>query len=150
MPAVGRNISLHVAGLVSGEGGRLISDDFAMGSHRGGESATWISNKPPDPGGGGLSTTASMRTPAWTLPPTGPRDRLWTPDEHTYPSLCREPAKQSVFPSASHQLKHRTDKQQGRAVKASAPTGSVSAMRGTGDTLPSRRQRTSKDALSTN
>ena len=96
--------------------------------------------------------------------PTGPRVCLWAPDEHTHPPLSREPVERLIFPSASRRLTYRKDGQRGGAVKASAlainvipvpvgiavPIGAVGATRRTGNTLPSRRQRTSKDELSTN
>ena len=148
------DIPLHVAVMVGGKGGLSVFDDFATGGRRtspagkrqlirGGGSAARISNKllPPDPGGGGLSTIARMRTPEWTLPPTGPRDCLWTPDEHTYPPLSREPVEQLVFIPGSRRLTYRTDKQRGGEVKASALAINV---------IPSRRQRTLKDELCTN
>ena len=88
-PTFGRNIPLHVAGMVGGKGGRTIYDGFAKGSRRaslvgkrrlirGGGTAARISNtlQSPDPGGGGLSTVTRPRTPAWTLSPTGPQNRL--------------------------------------------------------------------------
>ena len=115
MPPFRRNIPLHVAGMVGREGGRSVYDDFATGG--------WFSNKSPDPGGSGLSTIARAMAPAW--PPSGPRDHLWTPDEHMYSPLSHELVKEPVFPSASCRLTCRTDKQRGGVVKASALVGSL-------------------------
>ena len=76
----------------------------------------------------------------------GPRDRLWTPDEQTYPPLNWEPVERPVCPSVSRQLAYRSDKPLDGAVKASTiainvtsepvggavPRGAVSVMRCTG------------------
>ena len=78
--------------MVGGKGGWTIHDGFAKGSRRaspvgkrrliqGGESATWISNtlRPPDPGGGGLSTGHLREDAGMDLAPNGPSsDHLWT------------------------------------------------------------------------
>ena len=131
-----------------------------------GRETTTISNtlRPPDPGGGGLSTVTCARTPAWILPPMGPRDRLWTPDKQTYPPLNREPVDRPVCPLVSRRLTYRSDKPLDGVVKASAitinvtsepvggavPTGAVGVTRCFGITLPVCRQRTSRDELYTN
>ena len=130
---------------------------------RAGGSGTRISNtcRPPDPGGGALSTVSCARTSAWTLPPKGPRDCPWTPDEQTYPPLGREPFEWSMHPSVSHRLNYRPDRPPKGVVKASTiatlepvggtvPTGAVDATRDTGRALPWRRQKTSKEDLHTN
>ena len=67
----------------------------------------------------GLADLETLVQKAWTLPPTGPRDRLWTPDEQTYPPLNREPVDRPVCPPVSCRLTYRSDKPLDGAVKAS-------------------------------
>ena len=91
------------------------------------------------------------------LAPTGPRDRLWTPDEQTYRPFNWEPVDRPVCPPVSRRLTYQLDKPLDGAVKASAiatnattepvggavPTVAVGVTRCTGKTLPLRRQRMS-------
>ena len=114
------------------------------------------------PGGGALSTVSCARTSAWTLSPKGARDRLWTPDEQTYPPLGQEPVDRSVRLSVDHRLNYQPDRPQRglsstiatsvtlEPVSVTVHTGAIGAMRDTGRALPSRRLKTLREELYTN
>ena len=125
MPAVERNITLHVAWMVGGVERWSLRDDFTTTTKGGkrqlirdGGSATQISNKlrPPDPGGGVLLTTTHTKTPAEN------QDRPRAPDEHMCFPLAQEPVEQPVPRSAGGQSTHQTDRKLDSAVKESAFT----------------------------